>query len=213
MKTIKDFLSETEYASSKIIEVIWDDSKKIDELKNEIQIKSQLVQSEYISAMSMQMFADDPDDVMAGVARYWENHFGMDKELYFKNDELIRLTNLLFVREFSITTLCGYLLEQSRKGLSLIYGNPRKWPLGKLIGTQGISKVILESRNQSIHIDEAITTGKYHKADIGKCFNTLEAEIDKIFANYLMKDMSFDIVKMFNWKTIDEYQLDMSSIQ
>jgi hypothetical protein len=211
--TIKDFLNETGYASSKIIEVIWDDSIHIDKLKMEIQIKAQLVQKEYESAISMQMYADDPDDVMAGVGRYWENHFGMDKEVHFKNEELIGLTKLLFARQFSITTLCGYLLEQSRKGLSLIYGNPRNWPSGRLIGTQAISKIILESRNQSIHINEAITTGKYQKADIGKCFSTLETEIDKIFADYLKRDMSFDIVKMFHWKTLDEYQMDLNSIQ
>jgi hypothetical protein len=30
------------------------------------------------------MYAEDPDDVMAGVGLYWENYFGADKEVYHK---------------------------------------------------------------------------------------------------------------------------------
>jgi hypothetical protein len=102
MNTIDDYLSETEFASSKIIESIWDDVNRVEELKKDIGKESSVVQSEYNSAIAMQMYAEDPDDVMAGVGRYWDNYFGADKELYHKNDNLTQVTTMLAARELSL---------------------------------------------------------------------------------------------------------------
>lgn len=213
MTTITDYLNETEFASKKIIEAIWDDFNRADELKKEIEQESNIVQQEYNRAIAMQMYAEDPDDVMAGVGRYWDNYFGADKDVYHKNEKLVDLTKLLTARELSLTTLCGNLLEHAKKGISLIYGNPKSWPSGRSIGSQAISKVILESRNQSTHIDEAIATGNYKKADVTICFQTLETEIDKVFADYLKRDMSFEIIKSLGWTTYENYKADIETIK
>jgi len=105
------------------------------------------------------------DDVMAGVGRYSDNYFGADKNLYHKNEKLVYLTKLLAARERSLTTLCGNLLEYAKKGISFIYGKPKNWPTERSIGSQVLSKVVLESRNQSTHVDEAVANGNYN------CFN------------------------------------------
>ncbi len=40
------------------------------------------MESKYQAAFGLQSYAEDPDDVMMGVGRYWENYFGDDKTLY-----------------------------------------------------------------------------------------------------------------------------------
>jgi hypothetical protein len=213
MTTITDYLKETEFASSKIIEAIWDDFNRVEELEVEIKKESQIVDGEYNRAIAMQMYAEDPDDVMAGVGRYWENYFGADKEVYHKNEKLRDLTNLLAARELSLTTLCGNLLEHAKKGISLIYGHQNSWPSGKMIGTQTLSKIILEARNQSTHIDEAIKKGGYKKPDVKVCFNKLKQEVDPVFTDYLTTDMSFELIKALNWKSYDDYKNDIETIK
>lgn len=213
MTTITDYLNETEFASRKIIEAIWDDFNRADQLRREIEQESKIVQQEYNRAIAMQIYAEDPDDVMAGVGRYWDNYFGADKNVYHKNEKFVDLTKLLAARELSLTTLCGNLLEHAKKGISIIYRNPKSWPTGRFVGSQPLSKVILESRNQSVHIDEAIACGNYKKADVTTCFKTLEADIDKVFADFLVRDMSFEIVKCLDWTTYEKYKADIETIR
>jgi hypothetical protein len=76
-----------------------------------------------------------------------------------------------------------------------------------------LSKVILEARNQSTHIDEAIKNGSYKKADVSTCFNKLEHEIDAIFGDFLTRDMSFELINSLNWKSFEAYRNDMDTIK
>jgi hypothetical protein len=150
---------------------------------------------------------------MAGVGRYWDNYFGDDKKLYHKNEKLVSLTKLLAARELSLTTLSGNLLEHAKKGISLVYGNPKNWPCGRSIGSQALCNVILESRNQSTHLDEALANGSYKKSAITVCFKTLEAEIGVVFTDYLKRDMSFEILKSLDWTTYEKYKADIETIR
>jgi hypothetical protein len=213
MTTIEDYLKETEFASTKTIESVWDDFKRSDELRNEIQQKSAIVEDEYNRSLAMQMYAEDPDDVMLGVGRYWANYFEADKEVYHKNKDLTDLTKSLAAREFSLNMLCGNLLENAKKGLSIIYGNPKDWPPGKKIGSQDLSKVILLSRNQSIHIEEAVKDGKFKNPEIQVCFEKLRDEVNPVFGDYLIRDLSLEIVTELGWKTFGNFEADLLTIQ
>jgi hypothetical protein len=212
MITISDYLQETEFASKKILEAIWNDFEKAEQLRVQIQEQSKQVQSEYDRAVAMQQYAEDPDDLMAGVGRYWDNYFGPDKENYRKNVRLENLTKRLAAREVSLSTLSGNLLEHAKKGLSLIYGRPINWPSGRLVGSQALSVVILESRNQSAHIDEAISKGGFSKAAIAICFGLLAKEIHPTFSDFLKRDMSFDVLKALDWTSYEKYRLDLGTI-
>lgn len=213
MVTIQDYLADTEYTANGLLSLIWADHKKIEELQLKIKALDAEVQREYNSSLLMQMQAEDPDDVMAGVGRYWENYFGKDKELFHSNEQLNKYTSLITVHELSIQQLSGSLLEHAKRGLSVIYGAPRLWPSGRMIGSQPISKIILEGRNQSAHVDEAIRNGRFGKADVAVCFNTLAAEIDPVFGDFLRRDMSFDLVRTFGWTEYAKYHADIASIQ
>jgi|GEM_PF-1516046 len=213
MATIENYINERKFAAESILKLIWDDYERAEQLKGEIGNETALVESEYNRAIAMQMYAEDPDDVMLGVGRYWENYFGADKDLYHKNEKMTDLAALLAARELSLTALSGNLLEHAKKGLALIYGNPNVWPIGRLVGSQALSKIILEARNQSIHIDEALKNGGYKKPDIGICFTLLENEINPVFSEYLLRDMSFEIIRDLGWTTYHAYHDDIIAIK
>lgn len=213
MLTIEDYLKDSEYAARCILDAIWNDQKRIDQLIAHIKDLNTVVTSEYSSALLMQMYAEDPDDVMAGVGRYWENYFEADKEKFHKNKELVDATTLLTTHELSIQQLSGSLLEHAKRGLAAAYGSPKGWPSGRMVGSQGIETIIMPARNQSAHIDEAIKTGAYKNPEITNCFKKLEAEVDPVFGNFTKKDMSFDLVRVFGWTEYGKYYTDISGIK
>lgn len=210
--TIQQYLNETEHASQSLIESIWTDFERAEKLKEEIQKESAVVENEYNHAIAMQMYAEDPDDVMLGVGRYWENYFGRDKELYHENEKLTSLTSLLAAREHSFMILSASLLESAKRGLSLVYGKPKDWPSGKAIGSENLSNIILQARNQSAHIDEAISDGKYKNDKITNCFVELQ-NIDPVFSDFTTRDMSFEIIKFMQWTNLQSYSEEMLNIK
>lgn len=210
--TIEQYLKETEHASQSLIDSIWMDFNRAEELKQEIQKETEIVQNEYNHAIAMQMYAEDPDDVMLGVGRYWENYFGADKNLYHENQKLTELTSLLAAREHSFTILSASLLESAKRGLSLVYSKPVNWPKGRNIGNQPLSNVILQARSQSAHIDEAIRDGNYQNPRITDCFTNLQA-VNPVFADFTTRDMSFEIIKELGWKDLKSFQKDLLNIK
>ncbi|WP_423819963.1 hypothetical protein V5739_05515 [Salinimicrobium sp. TIG7-5_MAKvit] len=210
--TLTEYLNEIEFASTKILEAIWNDNHQAEQLKSEIEKEAKIVEEEYQRSLAMQQYAEDPDDVMLGVGRYWDNYFGKDKDLYHKNDKLQNLQKRLTAHEFSIVSLCGNLLEHAKKGLSIVYGSPKNWPCGRIIGSQCLSNIIFQSRNQSTHYEEAIKDGGFRNKNIEMCFNQLENEIDNTFSDYTSRDMAFDIVKLLEWKDFNSFKADLETM-
>ena len=196
MNSITDYINEIEFASTKIIEAIWGDNERAIQLKKEIEAEAKIVEDEYKRAIAIQTYAEESDDVMLGVGIYWDNYFGKDKEVHHKKEKLTELSQRLIIREFSIISLCGSLLEFAKKGLSIVYGDPKSWPCGRKIGTQCLSEIILQARNQSAHIDEVIKSGKFKNPKIDTCFNSLEKEVNGVFEDYIKRDLGFEIIKM-----------------
>lgn len=210
--TSQQYLEETEYANNSLLNSIWQDYNNAEELMNKIVKENINIQREYNRAIAMQNYAEDPDDVMQGVARYWDNYFGADKNLYHENEKLTDLTSLLAARELSFTNLSGSLLENAKKGLSLIYGKPINWPKERIIGNQAIINIILQARNQSAHIDEAIRDGDFQNKNITTCFKELTNE-NPVFADFLSRDMSFEVIKHLGWKSIKDFNDDFLNIR
>ena len=207
--TLLDYITEIEFAASKVLEAIWTDNERAEKLKTEIEKEAQIVENEYKGAIALQNYVEDPDDVMLSVGMYWDNYFGKDKEVYHKNEKLKDLQQRLTTQEFSIISLCGNLLEHAKKGLSIVYGNPKNWPCGRKIGTQCLSEIIIQSRNQSAHIDEAIKNRKFQNSKIDDSFKLLEKDIDGIFSDYNKRDMAFEIIKILNWRDFKSFKSDL----
>jgi hypothetical protein len=211
--TLSDYITEIEFAVSKILEAIWSDNERAEKLKFEIKKEAKIVENECQTFFALPNYEEDPDDVMLGAGMYWDNYFGKDKEVYHKNKKLKDLQQRLTANKFSIISLCGNLLEHAKKGLSIVYGNPKKCPCDRKIGTQCLSEIIIQSRNQSAHMDEAIKKGKFKNGKIDDCFNILENEVDGIFSDYTKRDMPFEIIKTLNWTDSKSFKSELVLIK
>ena len=72
-----------------------------------------------------------------------------------------------------------------------------------------MSEIIIQSRNQSAHIDEAIKNRKFQNSKIDDSFKLLEKDIDGIFSDYNKRDMAFEIIKILNWRDFKSFKSDL----
>jgi hypothetical protein len=80
--------------------------------------------------------------------------------------------------------------------------------LGRLIGTQRVSVVIWEARNQAMHWEEL----DMPKARLKLCFETLASEQTPKFGEYQERSLAFDVVELLNWKSVDVFNADLGSL-
>ncbi|MET6997849.1 hypothetical protein [Chitinophaga defluvii] len=203
--TITGYLDETVYATEVLLNSIWQDHQRIKELNQQIHAEALIVEREYQAAQWMQTEAEDSDDVMAGVGRHFENYWGPDKVLHEKKEKSNELADLLNTRKYSIANLSGSLLDIAKKGLSTAYGAPNLWPQNHIVAGLPAATIIRVSRNQSTHVDEAIRTGTFKNDEIKTVFDAL-SNSDPIFADFLIRDMSFEVVQLLGWTDYDSYR-------
>jgi hypothetical protein len=209
MSSVKltNYLSEIEYAASQIIDLIWQERKEVESLEAEIDTLKSYVESEYSAAQQIQQFAEDNDDLMFGVGRYWDTYFGEDKQLHSKSEELDLLTERLSTHEFSVSSLSASLLQYAKQGLSLAFGKFDKWPKGKLVGSQDLKTIVIQGRNQSMHWEE----GKFNQ-ECEKCLSTLVDDFGQQFASYSQKNLAFEIVSLLGWRSFASFKTDLLSM-
>lgn len=204
---IPDYLSEIEHASVCLIDAIWNEQLKLQELEKEIGKLQPVVESNYRRAIDVQQFAEDPDDVMMGAGMYWDNYFGGDKQLYHTDKNRQKLANKVTSHAFSVASLSASLLQHAKQGISLAHGGMGNSPCGRTIGSQSLKNIIWEARNQSLHWEEA----KFREG-VNKCFKTLGTEVDQKYSQYLNRNMAFDIVELLGWKSYGDFSRDLLSL-
>jgi len=205
--TLADYLSEMEYAVTRVIESLWHEHEEAEKLRSEIDNLQKVAADNYQRAEFIQQNAEDADDLMLGVGIHWGTYFGEDKDQYNKSKDLDALEARLASREFSFSSLAGTLLQYAKQGLSASFGKPVNWPTGRLVGSQNLKTIILESRNQSEHWEEGKPFPK-----VEQCFNTLSAEKGAEFSLYKTKNMAFDVISMLGWRSYAEFKNDLLSM-
>jgi hypothetical protein len=76
-----------------------------------------------------------------------------------------------------------------------------------VIGTQSLSVVIWEARNQAMHWE----TGEARKPTEA-CFETLAREVDPKYGEYLKQSLAFEVVELLDWRTVDSFNADLGSL-
>lgn len=201
---IADYLTEIEHAASSLIDTIWSEQLKLQEVEAEIGKLQPIVEHNYRRALDIQHFAEDPDDVMMGVGMYWDNYFGEDKRLYHTDVQRQELANKVASHAFSVASLSAALLQHAKQGISLSHGGATNCPSGRSIGSQSLKSIIWEARNQSLHWEE----GNFRQG-VNNCFNTLAGEIDQKYSQYLNRNMAFDVVDLLGWRSFGDFRNDM----
>lgn len=205
--TLTEYLNEMEYAVTRVIESLWHERDEAAGLRKEIDELRKVAADNYARAQFIQQNAEDTDDLMIGVGIHWDTYFGEDKEQYYKSKDLDVLEERLAAREFSYSSLAGTLLQYAKQGLSASFGKPANWPNGRLVSSQDLKTIILESRNQSEHWEEGNPFPK-----VEQCFNTLAAEKGPEFAQYKTKNLAFEIVSMLGWRSYADFKNDLLSM-
>lgn len=205
--TLTDYLGEMEYAVTRVIESLWHEHDEAERLRKEIDELRKVATDNYQRDQFIQQNAEDGDDLMLGVGIHWDTYFGEDKEQYYKSKDIDTLEARLASREFSFSSLAGTLLQYAKQGLSASFGKPVNWPNGRLVGSQNLKTIILESRNQSQHWEEGSPSLK-----VNQCFNILTAEKGPDFGQYKTKNLAFVVVSMLGWHTYADFKNDLLSM-
>lgn len=206
LMTMRDYLSETSHAVATLLKAVWKEQDAVDRLSAKRESLLGRVQSEYRAVDQIAAGAEDNDDVMLATGRHWQNYFGPDKQQHDMGKEVSALEAQVEVHRFSVSSLAGALLQIAKQGLSMMHqGRP---PTGnRYIGSQPLSEVVWESRNQAIHWEEG-----HLKPNVHTCFQALRADFGQQFANYLHESMAFEIIKVLGWKTEADFERDMLSM-
>lgn len=204
---LSDYLNEMEYAVSRVIESLWHEHGEAKVLRAEVDKLQRVAAENYERAHFIQQNAEDADDLMLGVGMHWDTYFGEDKDQHYKSKDLATLEASLALREFSLSSLAGTLLQYAKQGLSASFGAPASWPQGRLIGTQNLKTIILEARNQSEHWEEGNP-----KPRVQQCFDTLATEKTPDFAEYRTKNLAFKVVSLLEWRSYTKFKADLLSM-
>jgi hypothetical protein len=204
--TITDYIQDTEYAASKLIDIIWDEHTELEKLDKEIKGLQKVVQHQYRQSQSL-MDSDDPDDVMLGVGVHWQTYFEKDKQLFHKSDDYKKLEQQIQTHNYSIQTLCAGLLQIAKQGISIVHNGLATCPSGRQIGPQNLKDVIWQARNQTFHYEEGNC-----RTQIVNVFNTLSNNFDTVFLNFNTQNLAFEIVKILGWTNYTKYKTDILTL-
>jgi hypothetical protein len=200
---MKQYLGETKYSTENLLKVIWNEHISLERLNTEI---NKLEQSIVYDARQVQNILLNDDDDEDGLATFihWNSYFGDQKVLSHKEEEQKELLQLVQIREFSISLLSSAVLQTAKQGLSLVHGQPNNWPQGKQLGQQDLSNVMRWGRNQGMHFGEGNI-----KQGMVDCFEKLTQDFGDKFKDYTERNLSFDIINLFGWRTYQDFENDM----
>ena len=182
-------------------------------LRNELAGLTAATRAEYERVESVARFSEAlgeiDDDPLLATAMHWDTYFGVDKDRYYKDRELQRVTDVLAAKEVSLSALAGSVLQFAKQGIALQYGRNRtNCPPGRTIGTQSLSEVIWQGRNQALHWED----GQFSTA-VEVCFTKLGNEIDRKLADYRTRNLAFDVVALvLGWRTFPDMERDLLTL-
>ncbi len=117
---------------------------------------------------------------------------------------MAELQAVLDVRKFSTDALSGSALQNGKQGIALVHGRRGPFPDGRIIGTQSLSNIIWQSRNQALHWEDGSFT-----PPVNDCFEALANDIDPKFRDFKTRNMSSDVVTLLGWKEFADFERDM----
>lgn len=206
---LREYLPEIQNAVETVIADLHREHDRAAELREQVAKLTQATHAGYAQAEAVAQMSDDwDDDPMLATAIHWDTYFGVDKERYYKDGELQRITNSLAAREISVGALAGSLLQFAKQGIALQYGRKKQGcPAGRNIGSQGISEVIWQARNQASHWED----GAFASA-VGSCFDKLAAEVHAKFGDYKTRNLAYDVISTLGWRSFSDLEQDLLSL-
>lgn len=203
---IRDYMPEIRHAVEVSIGEIHSEKRALEQAEGKLRQLTKETEEGYRKVEFLQLNPDLDDDFL-GTAIYWDTYFGPDKERHHADIEVERITQAIQVKAFSLSALGGSLLQYGKQGISLQYGGIDACPEGRRIGGVPLRDLIWFGRNQSIHWDE----GEF-KGTTKTFLENLAATKGGAFSDYKIRCLSLDVINLIGWKTTDQFQSDMLSL-
>lgn len=157
---MEEYLKETEFATSELIKLVFQEEKEIQKLTSEIRVNenlyNQFLDMEYdLEGVSPARLQHTYIQAMGGISQ---------AHIHQKIEELKRSVKL---KDTSLNVLCGALLQIGKQGISIVHGNlencPESKPMSNKQLTEPLKDFIWWGRNQSLHYEE----GNFRKGVTG----------------------------------------------
>ncbi|MGE7839581.1 hypothetical protein ACQKNX_02200 [Lysinibacillus sp. NPDC093712] len=196
---MNDYLVQTKYAASSLIDLI---------RTEEIALQDLFSTLNSLKGHHQFLYADfrrkdfDPDD-------HFNEHqvmhaFALQAKVRDQIDRVETKINNLKIsissKEESIKALSGALLQIAKQGISIVHGNLDNCSSGRIISNEPVKNIIWQGRNQSLHYEEGI-----YRAPIVNCFNNLGIQLHAI-------NLAKEVIDLLNWTTYDNYQNDLITL-
>lgn len=143
------------HAASNIIDLIMHDWRELEKSS-----KSYHKVKENLHFYQQQLYAADISDDLSPMQLQYEylqcnkRTENLSKQEQFLISQIERLKNLIDAKSFTISSLCGALLQISKQGISIVHRGLGSCPNGRSIGNEALKNIILQWRNQSMHYEE-----------------------------------------------------------
>ena len=191
--TMPDYLEATAFAVERVIEAVWYERDEFEQSRGFVR---QEVDDNTWNAFLAASMSGDED-------QFWSTYSGLGVSQLSANNALAVLA---VTHRLSAAALASALLQIAKQGVSSVHGGPVS-PVGRLIGTQNVSVVIWQARNQAMHWD----SGEAH-TPMEICFATLARDMDPKYGEYRKRSLAFDVVELLGWRTVDAFDSDLGSL-
>jgi hypothetical protein len=230
---MNQYLINTKYAVSNIIDLIIHDEKEIEKLQgkySKINDEFKLYYEKFGAVRDMSYNLNsiqiqyEPLQLMEQAKMLQEQAKNLALRMECLDSLNNQLNNLILqleclkesidAKSVAISSLCGALLQIAKQGISIVYrgsgGCLAICPDGRSIGNEVLKNIIWQGRNQSMHYEE----GNF-KAPVQQCFQNLEAYFGNEFSLSLHPNENFAqkiVINIFGWNDYQVYEYDMISI-
>ena len=207
IESMKKYLEEIEHAASSLIELIWSDFEKLEELKNRLKVLTVEINVKY------QVFLANEFHPAANFyhAQMAKAHEGIAKPKAELERDIEEVSKFIDAKSASIAALSGAILQIAKQCISLKYGKPQSAPAGEDIDGVLIKEIIWEGRNQSIHYE--------NPKEISGNVVTLFSKLDGVRGDGAIWDprsqtnFAFEVVQFLGWRKYSDFEKHLKSLR
>lgn len=200
-----DYLKEIQHAATSVISIVWADHREFEKVQQKLDTLKRKTQHGYQQAQNLAN--DEDEDPALATGAYWDTYFGPDKRRFHADKQRDKLENLLQLRDFSRNALASSILQFAKQGISIVHGELKNAPAGRIIHGINLKEIIWQGRNQALHWEE----GKLRKPVVD-CFEKLKNS-DSSFADYNKRCLAFAVVQTLGWTEWNAFKKDMLSLR
>jgi hypothetical protein len=199
VKNLNDYLIQTEYAASSLIDLIRAEEIALDALKSSLSSLKIQQQPLYEDFLRKDLDPDGNFDEFQTMHAF-KKQASNQKQIELTKEKIVDMNTSISSKEESIKALSGALLQIAKQGISIVYGSLTTCPSGRIINNEPIKNIIWQGRNQSMHFEE----GNYKTPTI-RCFSNIGLTLH-------VENLAKEIIDLLDWTTYDNYKNDLIRI-